>query len=92
MSEEELAALFVETGHRHHEAYLASDGVDPEWAMWYAAYIQAHLWDRLGRLLTRSEIVHLLVRADDAVRSDPGAGDDWPTVYARTFRSYVAGR
>jgi hypothetical protein len=33
VTDEALQALLVETGHKHHEAYRASDGVDPEWAV-----------------------------------------------------------
>ena len=47
ISEKELAALFMETGKHHHEAYETSDGVDPEWALFYAGYLQTRLWDRL---------------------------------------------
>ena len=36
LTREELAELLVETGHHHHQAYADSDGVDPEWALWYA--------------------------------------------------------
>ena len=90
MTEDELAALFVETGHRHHEAYLESDGVDPECVSWYAAYVQAHMWDRLGRLLSRSEIGSLILRADAEVRANPQNGDDWPHVYARVLLGHVA--
>ena len=35
-----LAELIVQTGHHHHQAYLSSDGVDPEWAAWYAGYLK----------------------------------------------------
>jgi NAD(P)H-hydrate epimerase len=85
MTDGELAALLVETGHRHHQAYLEADGVDPEWASWYAGYLQAHLWDRLGALLSRSEITYLLIRGDREVREsdDPS---QWPSIYAGLLR------
>ena len=50
---EELAELLLETGHHHHQAYVSSDGVDPEWALWYADYLQTRLWDGAGSLPTR---------------------------------------
>ncbi len=56
-----LAHLLLETGHAHHQAYLATDGADPEWPIWYAAYLQEALNDLLGQALTQSEIVYLLV-------------------------------
>jgi NAD(P)H-hydrate epimerase len=48
VTDEELTALLIETGQRHHRAYQESDGADPEWALWYAGYLQAHLWDQLA--------------------------------------------
>ena len=84
---ENLAELLVETGHQHHHAYETSDGIDPEWALWYAGYLQTRLWDRFGAVPTRSQLVHLLLAAEEAFE----AGDDdgpWPTFYAR----YLADR
>lgn len=77
----EFADLIVSTGEKHHEAYRASDGVDPEWALWYAGYLQAAIWDRAGTVPSRSRLVHLLVEAE---RRYPAADhQDWPTKYAR---------
>ena len=89
MTDEELAALLVETGRKHHEAYIESDGADPEWASWYAGYLQGHLWDRLGKLLSRSEITYLLIRGD---RDSPQSEDSsqWSAVYARLLRDAAA--
>ncbi len=81
ISATELAELLVETGRRHHAAYIDSDGVDPEWPLWYAGYLQARLWDRGGSLPSRSLLVHLLLTAE----ADHGASDDgrpWPEFYA----------
>ena len=89
MTDEELQALFVDTGHKHHQAYIESDGADAEWPLWYAAHLQTRLWDGLGRLLSRREIVYLLVKGDlEAQASDDPS--DWPAVYARLFREAAA--
>ena len=58
ITETELADLLRQTGERHHAAFIESDGADPEWALWYADYVQAHLWDRAGRLPSRGELVY----------------------------------
>lgn len=89
MTNDELAELMIETGHHHHTAYIDSDGVDPEWALFYAGYIQAKLWDRLGRVFSRSELVYLLVASDLEVREgeDPSA---WPQIYARRIREHAS--
>jgi hypothetical protein len=78
---QQVADLLRETGRAHHQAFMETDGDDPEWPLWYAGYLQ----DRLGRLLnrafTKSEVVYFLVMADkeQSVRA-PGA--DWATFYA----------
>lgn len=84
-----LEKLLVEAGQRHHAAYIESDGADPEWPMFYAAYVQTKLWDGLGVLLTRSELVHVLVSADHDIRSGREDGD-WSEVYARRLRAFSA--
>ncbi|MGI9613225.1 MAG: hypothetical protein ACR2QO_09970 [Acidimicrobiales bacterium] len=78
----ELADLLVETGHHHHQAYISSDGIDPEWALWYAGYLQTKLWDRAGIVPTRSSLIHLLVQAEKDFVATPEA-PDWPPAYAR---------
>ena len=85
---EELAELLREAGRRHHAAFAESDGADPEWALWYAAYLQARLWDRLGRLLTRSEIVYSLIGSDREAREKGIA--DWPPLYAERLLELAA--
>ncbi len=82
ISEKELAALFMETGKHHHAAYKAADGVDPEWALFYAGYLQTRLWDRLGRLPTRSELIHFLLEADKAFQATGKEYMEWPAFYA----------
>lgn len=91
MTKSELAALFVETGKRHHEAYIESDGVDVEWPLFYAGYLQARLWDSLGVVLTRSELIHVMVASDLAIQS-AGADASWPEVYSDAVISFAAAK
>jgi NAD(P)H-hydrate epimerase len=77
-----IAGLQRQTGEAHHEAYRETDGADPEWAIWYAGYIQAHIGGRLGASITRSELVYRLLRAEKAQAS---ATEEWPTAYARVL-------
>ena len=86
---QELADLLVETGHHHHEAYISSDGIDPEWALWYAGYLQAKLWDRAGDIPTRSSLVHLLIEAEARFESTADA-PDWPLSYANLLLEKLA--
>lgn len=80
--QEMVTELLQETGHHHHHAYQSSDGIDPEWALWYAGYIQTRLWDKLGEVPTRSRIIHLLLSADEAFQA-AGSEGEWPPFYAK---------
>jgi hypothetical protein len=82
IDEAELADLLTETGHQHHAAYEASDGIDPEWASWYAPYLQARLATRFGSIPTRSDLVYLLVGAERAFRELHTEARPWPEFYA----------
>lgn len=89
MTPEELAALLIETGKHHHQAYMESDGADPEWALWYAGFLQTRIWDRLGSVPSRSSLVHLLVEANKQYV----AGDQstqWPAYYANFILDELA--
>lgn len=79
----DLAELLLETGHHHHQAYIESDGADPDWALWYAGYIQARLWDSLGSLPSRSRLVHLLLSAEEAHLAEGDPELAWPPYYAK---------
>ena len=81
-----LAALLIKTGHSHHNAFLATDGTDPEWPLWYSKYLQ----DKVGAFLdvdpTRSKIIQCLLNADEA-HSAPGAEQPCPAVYSNVMYS-----
>jgi hypothetical protein len=81
----ELADLLEKTGNAHHEAFVATDGFDPEWALWYAEQLEGALSTHLGRELTRSEIVYLLWGAMKAYAEEESS-DPWPEYYARFLR------
>ena len=79
---EQLAELFKQTGEAHHQAFLDTDGEDPEWPLWYAEYLQDRLTPFLAAPLTRSRLVFCLVETDD----EHGAAEPdapWAEYYAR---------
>jgi NAD(P)H-hydrate epimerase len=63
---------------------------DPEWALFYAGYLQARLWDQLGRLPTRTELIYLLVAADKAFQATGQEYKEWPRFYATRFLEHFA--
>ena len=88
MAESELSTriegLFREVSEAHHQAYIETDGADPEWPLWYAE----HLRERLGALLnasfTKSELVYMLILvANEQPLRAPGA--NWSRYYAKFF-------
>ena len=81
---ERLATLFMQTGEAHHEAFLATDGDDPEWPLWYAQYLEDRLAPFLAAPLTRSRLVFCLIGADDEHRATD-SDVPWPEYYARRF-------
>ena len=59
-----LAALLREAGRKHHNAFLATNGEDPDWPIWYANYLQLPISEQLGIDYTRSRLVYCLINAD----------------------------
>jgi hypothetical protein len=79
-----LAELFRQTGKAHHQAFITTNGEDPEWPIWYADYLVDKLPAHLGISLTKSDIVYAVMRLDKEQRSEaPGA--DWAKYYARSL-------
>jgi hypothetical protein len=87
---EALAALLHQTAEDHHVAYKETDGVDPDWSIWYAGHLLENGIEQLldARLL-KSDLIYLLVLADKQQMSEaPGA--HWETYYADFFvRRYL---
>jgi glutaredoxin len=80
----QLAELFKQTGEAHHQAFLETDGEDPEWALWYAEYLHERLAPFLAAPLTRSRLVFCLIGADEEHRATE-SDVPWPEYYARRF-------
>jgi glutaredoxin len=81
---EQLAELFKQTGEAHHQAFIETDGADPEWAIWYSEYLQKRIEPFLAAPISRSRLVFCLIGADDehrAIESDV----PWPRYYAERF-------
>jgi hypothetical protein len=86
--EQQLTDLFRKAGPAHHQAYIHTNGEDPEWPLWYAQHLQAGVQKALGKSLTVSELVYWLVRVErERAAAAPGA--DWPVYYAKFFITHV---
>ena len=76
---EQLVALLEKTGHAHHQAFIETDGADPEWAMWYADNLKLPLSALLQHDFTQSLIIYELVRLDKTTDTE---NSPWPEVFA----------
>lgn len=63
-----LAALFLDAGRAHAEAFTEHEETDPDWAIWYASYLRDRLNARLGTEFTTQDLVKLLLQADQERR------------------------
>lgn len=81
-----LAQLLTETGQEHHEAFLDTDGADPEWPLWYADYLSGRIDALIEPPPTKSKLVQCLMNAADAHATHDPDGP-WPAFYA----NYILG-
>jgi glutaredoxin len=59
-----VAELLAQIGRAHHEAFADTDGVDPEWPIWYADYARDKFADQFGLEFTRSQLIYCFMKAD----------------------------
>lgn len=79
-----IGELLHEVGETHHRVYRIVDGVDDDWASWYADWLirLSELPDLLGVTPVRSELVYMLVRLDKEY-TDEQPSESWEHFYAR---------
>ena len=53
----QLEELFREVAKAHHQAYIETDGADPEWPLWYAEHLRERFSALLDASFTKSELV-----------------------------------
>jgi hypothetical protein len=80
----QLEVLFHEVARAHHQAYIETDGADPEWPLWYAEHLRDKLSALLDATFTKSELVYMLILvANEQPLRAPGA--NWARYYAKFF-------
>jgi hypothetical protein len=84
---QQLADLFHQTAEDHHVAYAATDGVDPDWSIWYSGRLLEQGIEQLfDAKLLRSNLIYLLVLADKQQNLE-APGGRWERDYADFFLS-----
>lgn len=81
---DELANLLNETADAHHKAFAATEGVDPDWPIWYADYLLEKMRQMLKATFTKSELVYLLVLMEKE-NGSIAPGSYWPRFYAKSI-------
>jgi hypothetical protein len=79
---DKLAVMLHQTSEDHHVAYAATDGVDPDWSIWYAVHLlELGVEKLLDAKLLKSDLIFLLVGCDKNISLEaPGA--HWERWYA----------
>jgi hypothetical protein len=79
-----ILELLHEAAETHHVVYRITDGDDPDWASWYADWLQklSELPKLLRSTPVRSHLVHELVQADRDFVAE-GAEVPWESYYAK---------
>ncbi|WP_420632005.1 hypothetical protein [Candidatus Leptofilum sp.] len=75
--------LLKEAGQAHHQAFLATDGADPEWPIWYADYLHKTLGELINAAFAKSELTYLLVKLDKEIQLIAPGHQSWPSYYAK---------
>jgi hypothetical protein len=80
---DKVSELLHEAGETHHNVYRIVDGVDDDWASWYADWLinLSELPDLVGERPVRSELIYALVKLDkEYVAATPE--ERWEDYYA----------
>jgi len=73
--------LLSQVGSAHHRAFAATDGEDPDWPAWYAAWLLERLPEPAPEV-DETELAALLATAAETHKTSAST-EDWPGFYAR---------
>ena len=84
-----LVEVFTASGKAHHQAFLASNGEDADWPIWYADYLREPLECLLQVAFTRSQLIYCLMHVEferqTMLASTSTNVIAWPELYAQYF-------
>jgi hypothetical protein len=87
---EQIKDLFRVAASEHHRAFQDTDGADPEWPQWYAAFLCDKLEDLLDAEYTESELAGLILQVEEQ-RQLHAPDADWQGYYAQFFLERYGG-
>lgn len=83
------AELLSQVGPAHHRAFSATDGEDPDWPTWYAAWLLERLPEPVPKL-DEAQLAAMLEMAAETHKTS-GSDEDWPGFYARFITDRLQG-
>jgi hypothetical protein len=86
-----VGALLHEAAETHHQVFRITDGVDDDWASWYAEWLVtlSELPELLGGKVVRSELTYLLVHLDKKY-TERRPAERWEDYYARELLGHFS--
>jgi hypothetical protein len=87
-----ISALLHEAGETHHRVYRITDGVDDDWASFYADWLirLSELPELVAAKPVPSELVYMLVKLDKDYGKEQ-ADEGWENYYAERLLEHFAG-
>lgn len=76
-----LTDLFKSAGYVHEQAFLQTNGDDPDWPIWYAEILKDKINNLLDTQFSLSNIVYFLIQFENDRRLFLEK-NDWPSFYA----------
>ena len=89
MTLEVWTELLSQVGPAHHRAFSATDGEDPDWPTWYAAWLLERLPEPAPEV-DEAQLAALLATAAETHKTS-GSAEDWPGFYARFVTNALQG-
>ena len=80
MTRETWTDLLRQAGEAHHDAFASTDGDDPDWPAWYAAWLLERASDP-GPETDEAQLAQLLAEAAEDHKAS-GSAEDWPGYYS----------
>ena len=87
--ESQLSVLFTQSARAHHEAFVATDGDDDDWPIWYAEFLQKPLSEILDTQFTKSNLIYCLMNADFEFTARE-IDTQWQKYYSKHFIDHYA--
>ena len=84
-----IGQRLLDTGRTYHKAFEVSDGVDPDWPIWYAEYAKDTFTEKFGMNVSKSQLIYCLMNADFEYQARV-PDIEWPEFYTNKIAERFA--